>query len=274
MIATAEAFHTFANDQYLTFVNNLSISDRAFFAIGTWVMIITLFWGYNILLYGMYSFKILNNYLIQPHGQVDKPLIMKNIKESLFGHVLTVPIFSYFLYDVFVFCGSKIHAPIPSCGVIARDLFVSLASVDFFGYWIHRLSHHPSVYKHMHKKHHEYKVNVGVASIYSHPLEDFLNIITAISGSLMMGSHLVVVWLWLAIRILEAVNSHSGYQFFPAPFVHWFSGGEFHEYHHSHNVGNYGQFTSFWDYILGTDKAYYSYLEKKKEEAQGGKKRQ
>lgn len=38
-----------------------------------------------------------------------------------------------------------------------------------------RLFHHPSLYKHFHKQHHEWTAPIGVVSIYAHPLEHMVN---------------------------------------------------------------------------------------------------
>jgi sterol desaturase/sphingolipid hydroxylase (fatty acid hydroxylase superfamily) len=88
---------------------------------------------------------------------------------------------------------------------------------------------------------------------------------SSIFGCMIMGSHVTVLWLWLSIRITEAVNSHSGYHFLPYWISDFFSGGEFHEYHHSHNIGNYGAFTTFWDKLMGTETSYQQYRIEKKD---------
>lgn len=38
-----------------------------------------------------------------------------------------------------------------------------------------RLFHHPSLYKHFHKQHHEWTAPIGVVSIYAHPLEHMVS---------------------------------------------------------------------------------------------------
>jgi hypothetical protein len=45
----------------------------------------------------------------------------------------------------------------------------------------------------------------------------------------------------------------------------WFVRAEpgYHDFHHTHNVGNFGR-CQFWDWAMGTDVAYYRYMEKQK----------
>ena len=84
---------------------------------------------------------------------------------------------------------------------------------------------------------------------------------------MIMGSHILVFWLWLGIRIGEIVDTHSGFEFKYSPYsLFWWQGGaDRHEFHHSHNVGCYGSFTVFWDLIMGTDDAYNKYRQRKLE---------
>jgi sterol desaturase/sphingolipid hydroxylase (fatty acid hydroxylase superfamily) len=243
---------------------NIPLSDRMLFVVGTWLLNFIIFWSYNSILLLSYRLQLFKRFQIQPNSKPPEELVWQNMKETVLGQFTALPIIIYLLYDVFIYFGMSINTPTPETKIIFRDLLVALICVDTFGYWGHRLLHHPAIYKYVHKHHHQYKVNVGIASVFAHPFEDIsTNTFSTISGCLFMGSHIVVLWLWLAIRLIEAVSSHSGYHFLPYWISDPFSSGEFHEFHHSHNVGNYGAFTTYWDKLMGTDVAYKEYLRKK-----------
>ena len=46
--------------------------------------------------------------------------------------------------------------------MVAFQLFLEVAF-----YWSHRALHHPALYKHLHKQHHEYKGTIGFAAEYA-----------------------------------------------------------------------------------------------------------
>ena len=90
-----------------------------------------------------------------------------------------------------------------------------------------------------------------------------------------MGSHALVLWLWLFIRVMETVDAHSGYSFIMSPFhlLPFQGGADRHDYHHSHNVGCYGSFTIFWDHVMGTDEAFKAFQKAKNEANNEAKKK-
>ena len=161
--------------------------------------------------------------------------------------------------------------PAPELITVLRDFVVFIAVNDTLFYWGHRALHHKSIYKYVHKHHHRFKVNIGICSEFAHPIEDVLaNMIPSLLGAFIMRSHPLTVWVWLAVRLWETIDAHSGYSFKFSPFhvFSWQGGAERHDFHHSHNVGCYGSFTIFWDWLCATDKAF---LEFKEKEATKGK---
>lgn len=127
---------------------------------------------------------------------------------------------------------------------------------DFGFYFTHRLLHHSSVYKLWHKKHHEFKGTIGFAAEYAHPIEVVLsNQLPTLGGIFLVGTHPLCVFVWLAFRLQQTYEAHSGYCFrntllndFPLYVLHAEAAAH-HDHHHTVNLGNFGGFT---DYIFGT----------------------
>ena len=77
-------------------------------------------------------------------------------------------------------------------------------------------------------------------------------------------------FFWFIVRIYKTTLAHSGYGFPWDPFsiLPIQQSADYHDFHHYHNLGNYATFTSIWDTLFGTNKAYYEYkkkqIEKKK----------
>ncbi|GBO31261.1 Fatty acid hydroxylase domain-containing protein 2 [Araneus ventricosus] len=90
-----------------------------------------------------------------------------------------------------------------------------------------KLLHHPRIYKYIHKMHHEWTSPIAITAIYCHPVEHLLsNLMPALLGPLILGSHMFTSWIWFSLALLSTLNSHCGFHFpfFPSP--------EAHDFHH------------------------------------------
>ncbi|KAG2673339.1 hypothetical protein I3843_13G074100 [Carya illinoinensis] len=132
---------------------------------------------------------------------------------------------------------------------------------DFIFYWGHRVLHTKWLYKHVHSVHHEYATPFGLTSEYAHPAEILFLGFATIFGPAITGPHLITLWLWMVLRVLETVEAHCGYHF-PwslSNFLPLYGGSDFHDYHHRllyTKSGNYSSTFTYMDWVFGTDKGY------------------
>lgn len=151
----------------------------------------TVFWGSNLFFFLCYKNSWFMKYRIQktkelPSWELTKECLLHLIP----NHFLIQPIALYFAYPLFVHQGLQVDSAIPSVFTICRDLFISLMLNDILFYMFHRLLHHKSIYKYIHKQHHKFTVTIGIAAEFAHPVEDVLaNLIPTLGGCLLLGSH-------------------------------------------------------------------------------------
>lgn len=181
-------------------------------------------------------------------------------KDVMVAHafVEAVPIFGF--HFVCTFFNIQYRAPFPSWWTIAWQLAVLFLMEDTWHYWGHRALHSKLMYKRIHKMHHKYAAPFGITAEYAHPIE------VAFTGTGTVGSplllaylgadmHLLTVSLWISLRLIQAIDSHSGYDF-PFSLCHLFpmwAGADHHDDHHHYFVGNFASSFRHWDYFLGTE---------------------
>merc|ERR1711973_1047411 len=97
--------------------------------------------------------------------------------------------------------------------------------MGFYGHWA---LHTKWLYAPIHKKHHEWKSTVALASSYSNPIEFVLT--GAFPGTLvqiLIRPHVTSIWIYRLIYNFYTLNNHSGYHL---PFL---PSSESHDYHHA-----------------------------------------
>nr|VDC74847.1 unnamed protein product [Brassica rapa] len=151
--------------------------------------------------------------------------------------------------------------PLPSFGEIAAQLVVYFLVEDYTNYWVHRFFHSKWGYEKIHHIHHEYTAPIGYAAPYAHWAEVLLLGVPTFLGPAIAPGHMITFWLWIALRQIEAIETHSGYDF-PwtlTKFIPFYGGAEYHDYHHyvgGQSQSNFASVFTYCDYIYGTDKGY------------------
>lgn len=165
--------------------------------------------------------------------------------------------------------GLRFDGPAPSWMTHVWQVFVAYAVYDAMFYWSHRLLHHPRLYKHCHKQHHEYHTPVAIAGTHQHLLEGIIQIFNwyvpvAVAGWLNKnhgGLHASTLFYYNCFRWLETMDAHCGHEFPFSPFklAPFCLGARGHDFHHREFNGNYGAMV-FWDRLCGTDAGFWTEL--------------
>jgi methylsterol monooxygenase len=111
---------------------------------------------------------------------------------------------------------------LPSRSEIIKASIFFLIVEDCYQYFVHRAMHWGPLYKHIHKIHHKFAAPFGICAEYAHPLETLILGLGFFIGPLMWtvtrGMHIFTMAVWLAVRLIQTVDAHSGYNF---PWVNY-----------------------------------------------------
>jgi len=196
--------------------------------------------------------ECLVRYKIQDEKEVplNPASFMRCLKTVLFNAtVMNIPIV-YGLNRLMYWRGCDFGPTLPTFHWVVVELAVFILMEELGFYYSHRLLHHPRLYKHIHKKHHEWTASIGIVAIYAHPFEHFIsNMLPPALGPMLMGSHVTTSWLWFCMALMSTSLSHSGYHFpfLPSPEAH-----DFHHYKFTNNFGVLG----ILDNLHGTDRNF------------------
>jgi ring-1,2-phenylacetyl-CoA epoxidase subunit PaaE len=136
--------------------------------------------------------------------------------------------------------------------------FVLLLIGDAWFYWMHRLLHHPKIYKYIHAVHHK-SLDTNPFTVNSfHVLEGFLLTIYIIPALMIMPVSLLALGVNQVLGMYNNIKSHLGYEFYPKFFdkifpLNMLVNSTNHNLHHTRYNGNYGLFFRHWDIINGTE---------------------
>merc|ERR1712054_161958 len=247
------------------------MQQALFFGVGFAALLEAIFVSYNLLLYYAHTHKWWAKYKIHPNvAYPEKALIRECLWEHFINAVCLRWIFLSLLHPVFTYVGAASTDPalLPTPIQLVCQLALCVLPDDTWFYWAHRLCHSKWLYAKIHKKHHRFKIPIGICSEFCHPLEDiFVNTASTAIGPLLLQAHCSVWWIYGCCKMWQTIESHSGYVF-PFPFSPWSIGHSMedgrHEFHHSHNVGNFGGMFCFWDVLMATDRAYEDWLSQRK----------
>ncbi|KAH7182527.1 uncharacterized protein B0J16DRAFT_149094 [Fusarium flagelliforme] len=189
---------------------------------------------------------------LEHHPRFLKNQIRQEIQSSFFAipiiDLLTLP---FFLGEVRGH--SLLYTNIDEYGWswLAISTLLYMVFNDLGIYWIHRLEHHPSIYKYIHKPHHKWIIPTPWAAIAFHPVDGYVQSLPyhVFVYICPMQKHLymflfVCVQVWtILIHDGDMITGHWLEKFINSP-AH-------HTLHHMYFTCNYGQYftwaDNYWD---------------------------
>lgn len=160
------------------------------------------------------------------------------------------------------------------------SLVIYMVLQETYYYWTHRWMHLPSIYKVVHKVHHDSKISSPFTAFSFHPIEALLQAIFIPILLLLIPIHLYMIIVLLTIMSFSSVINHLDIEIYPSGSVNHFSkwviGATHHSQHHKRFKYNFGLYFTFWDRLKKTESPDFNslFLEKtqhKKEPYTGGK---
>ncbi|XP_062074130.1 methylsterol monooxygenase 1-1-like isoform X3 [Humulus lupulus] len=158
--------------------------------------------------------------------------------------------------------GIRTGLPLPSGWEIALQLLVYFVVEDYTHYWMHRFLHTKWGYEKIHKVHHEFTAPIVFAAPYAHWAEILILGFPSFLGPAIVPGHMITLWLWMVLRQIEAIDTHSGYDFpwSPTKYIPFYGGSEYHDYHHyvgRQSQSNFASVFTYCDFIYRTDKGFH-----------------
>lgn len=138
------------------------------------------------------------------------------------------------------------------------SLVLSLVIHDTYFYWMHRLLHHPSLFKHTHLVHHQSTNPSPWASYSFHFIEAWTEGAVLFVIVLIMPIHTISIIWFVVVGFVINVYGHLGYEIAPLWLRRtWLfevvNTSVHHNMHHSKFKGNYGLYFRVWDRVMGTE---------------------
>ncbi|KAF3344368.1 Lathosterol oxidase like protein [Verticillium longisporum] len=126
---------------------------------------------------------------------------------------------------------------------------------DLLIYWIHRLEHHPSVYKYIHKPHHKWIMPTPWAALAFHPLDGYVQSLPyhAFVFLCPVQKHLYLI-LFILVQIWT-IFIHDGDMISGHWLEKYINSPAHHTLHHLYFNVNYGQYFTWADNAFDSHRA-------------------
>ncbi|HEY9610971.1 sterol desaturase family protein [Allocoleopsis sp.] len=128
---------------------------------------------------------------------------------------------------------------------------------DTYFYFMHRVFHHPLLFRWLHRGHHRSGDPTPWTSFAFDLPEAILQAIFFLGVVFVVPLHFITLLAVLMTMTVWSVWNHLGFELFPSSFPRhwlgrWFIGSTHHSLHHRKYTVHYGLYFTLWDKLLGT----------------------
>ncbi len=145
------------------------------------------------------------------------------------------------------------------------SLIIALILQETYYYWLHRWMHIPSVFRIVHKWHHDSHIASPWTAFSFHPIEGLIQAIFLPLILLFLPMNVYVLVIMLVIMSVSSVINHLDIEIYPSWltrsfFGKWLIGATHHSLHHKQYKYNYGLYFTWWDRLSKTESPAYDEL--------------
>lgn len=185
--------------------------------------------------------------------------VRKEVRWSIASSVIFA-VLSVITYYFFQHGYTQVYVNVSERSVVyfIASIPIFLILYESYYYWLHRWMHHPSIFKIVHRVHHESIEPTVFTSFSFHPLEAVLQFIFIPIAICIIPIHYYALGIVLMILTVSAVINHGGVEIFPAtlirhPIGKWLIGSTHHDLHHKEFRTNFGLYLTIWDKMMKTE---------------------
>lgn len=243
------------------------MTNHSFFYYWFFFFVITLA-RYFLIAGGAYLlfYSVLGKFLANKSLRL-KPLMNSSILKDIQLSVFSAAVFGIsgaFIISEYILGKTLLYTNLYEYGLwyLLASFVVVLILQDTYFYFIHRIFHHPLIFKWMHYGHHR----SGEPTPWSSSAFDFPEAIVQalffVGVIYIVPLHFITLVAALITMTVWAVFTHLGFEVFPPSsktnwIGKWLVGSKHHSIHHRKYKVHYGLYFTFWDKLLGTEDPNY-----------------
>ncbi|MEH2072030.1 MAG: sterol desaturase family protein [Nostoc sp.] len=196
-----------------------------------------------------------------------KPLVNSSIIKDIELSILSAVVFGIcgaFIISEYTWGATLLYTDLHQYGLwyLIASFGVVLILHDTYFYFIHRMFHHPLIFKWMHYGHHRSGEPTPWSSSAFDLPEAIVQALFFVGVSFIVPLHFITLVAALITMTVWAVFTHLGFEVFPTSYKsHWIGkwliGSMHHSIHHRKYKVHYGLYFTFWDKLLGTEDPSY-----------------